>query len=298
MRGLGPTSQRYYSQGLRLHYVDWGNPEAPPLLLVHGGNDHCRSWDWVAQRLCDRFHVMAVDLRGHGDSDHAPGSHYPTHGFILDIAQLIEQRQLAPVNILAHSWGGAVSLLYAGIYPENVGRLMVIEGWGPSPEIIKKHGDLAQHERLRQWVEATRAVAHKRPPRYATIDDCVARMKAANGRLSDEQARHLTLHAACQNEDGSWSWKYDPYVRVISPVWMPPAELMPIWSRIDCPVLLLRGTESWASDPLADGRAAAFRDVRVEALERAGHWVHHDRLEDVVAMAGDFFSHQTLVDQL
>lgn len=115
-------------------------------------------------------------------------------------------------------------------------------------------------------------------------------MKAANSRLSEEQARHLTLHAAFQNEDGTWSWKYDPYVRVISPIWTPPADILPIWSRIDCPVLLVRGTESWASDPVADGKAACFRDVRVEVLENAGHWVHHDRLDDVVDMAGSFFS--------
>ncbi|MCF4166841.1 alpha/beta hydrolase [Zavarzinia compransoris] len=290
MKGWGPTSHRYVSQGLRLHYVDWGNDGAPPLLLVHGGNDHCRSWDWVAQRLCESFHVMAVDLRGHGDSDHAPGSHYPTHGFILDLAQLVAQRGLAPVDILAHSWGGAISLLYAGLYPESVRRLMVIEGWGPSPEVLKKHGDMPLHERLRNWVEGCRAVAHKRPPRYATLDDCVARMKAANTRLTDEQAHHLALHAACQNEDGTWSWKYDPYVRVISPTWVPPEELGAIWSRITCPVQLLRGTESWAGDPVADGKIGFFQDARVEAFEQAGHWVHHDRLDDTVALARAFFA--------
>ena len=65
---FGPTSRFYYSQGLRLHYVDWGNPEAPPLLLVHGGRDHCRNWDWVARELSRDYHVIAPDLRGHGDS--------------------------------------------------------------------------------------------------------------------------------------------------------------------------------------------------------------------------------------
>src|SRR5580692_2693484 len=64
----GPTSRVYFSQRLRLHYVDWGNPSAPPLLLVHGGRDHCRNWDWVAAELSDRYHIIAPDLRGHGDS--------------------------------------------------------------------------------------------------------------------------------------------------------------------------------------------------------------------------------------
>src|SRR3546814_8208078 len=64
----GPVSRFYVSQRLRLHYVDWGNEDKPPLLLVHGGRDHCRNWDWVAQSLRDRYHIIAPDLRGHGDS--------------------------------------------------------------------------------------------------------------------------------------------------------------------------------------------------------------------------------------
>ncbi len=67
----GPTSHLYFSQRLRLHYVDWGRDDAPALLLIHGGRDHCRNWDWVAERLADRYHVIAPDLRGHGDSEWA-----------------------------------------------------------------------------------------------------------------------------------------------------------------------------------------------------------------------------------
>jgi pimeloyl-ACP methyl ester carboxylesterase len=70
----GPTSRIFFSQRLRLHYVDWGNPEAPPLLLVHGGQDHCRNWDWVAQELRRDWHIIAPDLRGHGDRRRSPSS--------------------------------------------------------------------------------------------------------------------------------------------------------------------------------------------------------------------------------
>jgi pimeloyl-ACP methyl ester carboxylesterase len=68
----GPTSNTFISQRLRLHYVDWGNPDAPPLILQHGGRDHCRSWDWVAEELCKDWHVICPDLRGHGDSAWSP----------------------------------------------------------------------------------------------------------------------------------------------------------------------------------------------------------------------------------
>src|SRR3546814_1661745 len=70
------TSRTYVSQRLRLHYVDWGNPDAPPLLLLHGGRDHCRNWDWVAQELRSDFHIIAPDLRGHGDSQWSPDGSY------------------------------------------------------------------------------------------------------------------------------------------------------------------------------------------------------------------------------
>jgi pimeloyl-ACP methyl ester carboxylesterase len=87
-----PTSHNYFSQGLRLHYVDWGNRDAPSLLLIHGGRDHCRNWDWVAERMRDRYHVVAPDLRGHGDSAWASGTNYSDINYIYDIAQLVHQK--------------------------------------------------------------------------------------------------------------------------------------------------------------------------------------------------------------
>jgi pimeloyl-ACP methyl ester carboxylesterase len=71
-----PSSHIYFSQRLRLHYAAWGNPDAPPLLLIHGGRDHCRCWDWVAEDLRRDYRVLAPDLRGHGDSQWAPGGSY------------------------------------------------------------------------------------------------------------------------------------------------------------------------------------------------------------------------------
>src|SRR5262249_36358744 len=82
---LGPTSHYFYSQRLKLHYVDWGNPEKPPLLLIHGGRDHARNWDWVAEDLRRDFHIVAPDLRGHGDSQWAVGGSYAMVDYTLDV---------------------------------------------------------------------------------------------------------------------------------------------------------------------------------------------------------------------
>ena len=132
----GPTSHTYFSQRLRLHYVDWGNATRPPLLLIHGGRDHCRNWDGTAAALRADWHVIAPDLRGHGDSQWSPDGNYTMAGYIYDLAQLVHQQRLAPVTIVAHSLGGNIALRYAGIYPATVARLVAIEGLGPSARAL------------------------------------------------------------------------------------------------------------------------------------------------------------------
>jgi pimeloyl-ACP methyl ester carboxylesterase len=284
----GPTSHSFISQRLRLHYVDWGNPGAPPLILLHGGRDHCRNWDWVARDLRSDYHIIAPDLRGHGDSAYSPSGDYSMSAFVYDLAQLIHRQHLAPVRIVAHSLGGAISLRYAGIYPENVSRLVAIEGLGPSPAMLAKRGELGVKDRMRRWIEDERALAGRLPRRYASIDDALARMQAENKHLTPEQARYLTVHGVSQNEDGTFSWKFDNYIRSIAPVDITPDDIARLWSNISCPTLLVLGRESWASNPAEDGRLGHFTNARVSAYERAGHWVHHDRLEAFVAEVREF----------
>jgi pimeloyl-ACP methyl ester carboxylesterase len=276
----GPTSQFYFSQRLRLHTVDWGNESAPPLLLIHGGRDHCRNWDWVAERLRGRYHIVAPDLRGHGDSDHAAGGGYNEINYVYDIAQLVLQKRMAPVTIIAHSLGGSIALLYAGLFPETVKKVVAIEGLGPSPSMLKRMRETPIAERMRKWIEEKREYAGRAPRRYATLEDAIARMTEENKHLTAGQARHLTIHGAIQNEDGTYSWKFDPAVRMGGgPAGLPPEEQRLIWERITAPTLLIRGTESWASDPVADGRIKHFKDARLVNIEGAGHWSHHDRFD-------------------
>jgi pimeloyl-ACP methyl ester carboxylesterase len=275
---LGPISRVFFSQRLKLHYVDWGNPDAPPLLLLHGGRDHCRNWDWVAEALRHDYHIIAPDLRGHGESAWSASGHYTMASYLYDLAQLIHQQALAPVNIIAHSLGGNIALRYAGIYPENLRRLVAIEGLGPGP---RAHADAARRpiaERMRAWIEQQRDAAGRQPRRYATLEDAFERMREANQHLSPAQARHLTQHGINQNEDGTYSWKFDHYVRVWPPYDMTREEIAELWGRITCHALLVYGKESWATDPAEDGRLAYFQNARVLAVEGAGHWVHHDRL--------------------
>ena len=161
----GPTSRVYFSQRLRLHYVDWGNGGAPPLVLLHGGQDHCRNWDWVAQRLRHEWHIIAPDLRGHGDSQWSATGSYTMAGYIYDLTQLIDQQRLAPVTLIGHSLGGNIALRYTGLYPETVKKLVAIEGLGPSPKLLAERKTKTVDERLRKWVELTRSLAGRVPRR-------------------------------------------------------------------------------------------------------------------------------------
>ncbi|WP_425063975.1 alpha/beta fold hydrolase [Pyruvatibacter mobilis] len=285
---IGPASRTYFSQRLRLHYVDWGNKDAPPLLLVHGGRDHCRNWDWVAEALRDDYHVIAPDLRGHGDSQWMVGGTYMINDYVYDIAQLIHQLDLAPLKILAHSFGGAISLRYAGVYPDTVQKLIAIEGLGPSPKMLAERAETAPHERLSGWVDQMRKLSSRMPRRYESLDAAFKRMQEENPHLSPERARHLTEHGMNQNEDGTWSWKFDNYVRAFPPDQWPAEETRALWGRITSPVMLVRGTESWASDPVKDGRIEAFQNATSVNIDGAGHWVHHDKLEEFLPLARDF----------
>jgi pimeloyl-ACP methyl ester carboxylesterase len=288
----GPTSHVYFSQRLRLHYVDWGNEQAPPMLLIHGGRDHCRNWDWVAEKFRDQYHIVAPDLRGHGDSQWMMGGSYSIIDYVYDIAQLIHQKNMQPVTIIGHSLGGSISLMYTGLYPETVHKLVAIEGMGPPPQMLIERINQPIERRLKDWIAELRKISGRSPRRYDSLEEAYERMQSENPNLSEAQARHLTIHGSNQNEDGTFSWKFDNYVRSFAPNQLPFDEQYKLYARITCPTLLFRGTESWASDPTKDGRAAHFSGTKVQManVKKAGHWVHHDQLEEFAGITRKFLN--------
>ncbi len=289
MELIGPTSQTFISQRTRLHYADWGNPDAPPLILQHGGRDHCRSWDWVAEELRHDWHVICPDLRGHGDSEWTNTGVYNVSSYVYDLAQLVHQLELAPVTIVAHSLGGNVSTRFAGMYPDKVRKLVAIEGLGPSPMVQAEQEQTPWYERRIEWIDKKREASSRSIRKYDTFQTALDRMHEANTYLSREQAEHLTLHAVIRNEDGTYSWKFDPHLHAWPPDDLTHAQVEELWGRLTCPTLLVYGNDSWASNPEKDGRMKFFgENVSVSAYERAGHWVHHDRFDDFVSEVKGF----------
>jgi pimeloyl-ACP methyl ester carboxylesterase len=277
-----PRHEIYESQRIRLHYAVWETGDNPPLLLIHGGEDHCRNWDFVAARLFDSYTVYAPDLRGHGDSGWAIGSMYSLPEFVYDISVLANSLP-KPLTIIGHSLGGAIALQYTGTFPEAASKVVAIEGWGP-PEIA----ELPAHQRMRQWVDHMHEMERRKPRRYPTREEATKRMREANPHLTPEMARHLTLYGTRMNEDGTFSWKFDNYVRIRSPYQFNLDDAMDIWQRITAPTLLIKGAESWAADPEKSGRARVIPNHQSVVIPEAGHWVHHDQLDRVMQVINEF----------
>ena len=205
--------------------------------------------------------------------------------FVLDISVLADVIGRDPLTIIGHSLGGGISLQYAGVFPKRVSRVVSIEGLGPrEPERT------LAHIRMEHWIQTMKDFVQRKPRHYASIDDAVKRMEDENKHLTPEMARHLTVHGARQHDDGTYTWKFDNHVRAHSPYEFNTEDAREIWNQISCPVLLVRGSESWSGDPQEDGRASAFHDYRSVTIEDAGHWVHHDQLDAFLAVTKEFLA--------
>ncbi|MGE3961251.1 MAG: alpha/beta fold hydrolase [Dehalococcoidia bacterium] len=279
-----PWQHFYQSQRLKLSYWTWGDASRPPLILVHGGRDHARNWDRVAEAFRDDYHVIACDLRGHGDSEWAQGSSYSLVEHIPDLVALIDLvGGRAPV--VAHSFGGAITLLTAGVFPEKFEKIVEMEGMGARME---DRQDLTP-ERLRDWVMKARAMEQQTPRVYPSFRAASERMREANKALTDEMADHLARWGSNAIDNG-WVWKFDPWVRGRNPVEIQVPEMEAIWKNVQCPVLHLVGeTSHFKRDRFHElPLDSFFSDSRTEVIRDAGHWMHHDQLDATVDMIRDF----------
>ncbi len=285
-----PTQHFFESQRLRLSYWSWGtvadpgDESEPPLVLVHGGRDNARSWDDVAAAFAGDYHVAAYDLRGHGDSQWAIGSHYTVTDHLLDLVAFIDVLG-GRASVVGHSFGGMLVTLAAGLFPERFERVVAIEGTGA--RIYRRR--VATPQALREWVERTRGYERRLPRVYPSVETAAARMREVNPRLTDELALRLARHATRPADSGQgFVWKFDNWVDARPPVELRPEEAQSIWADVRCPVLILIGDDSHQRGQQDPRDAGFFPEGRALVLDDAGHWVHHDRLPSVVALTRTF----------
>ncbi len=282
-----PRSGTFMSQRLRLHYSEWGDPAAPPLILQHGGRDHGRSWDHVVAALLPDWRIIAPDLRGHGDSAWSPDAAYSMDDHIFDHAMLFEALGIERATVVGHSLGGNIATRFAGIRPDRVTKLVSIEGLGPSPDVLARDAAEPVAGRFAKWIERRSHALERRRRIYPSIDAAAERLAKVHPHVAPDLVRQLAANGSVA-VDGGWCFKADPALDAIPPTEISPAERQALWQAVTCETLLVYGVDSWASNPAIDGRASYFRHARVEMVEKAGHWLHHDQPAHFIALLREF----------
>jgi pimeloyl-ACP methyl ester carboxylesterase len=223
-----PYASRYVeAAGLKLHYLDYGTPGRPPMLCVHGGAAHAHWFDFVAPALSADYHVRALDLRGHGDSQAAEPPSYRYQDYASDLAAAIEKLDLRDFVLVGHSMGGMVSLVYAAGYPGRVSRLIVADSTMQMGE---------------DRVATLRDVGSRQGSVYATQEELVARyrLRPSGTLAAPETVRYVAAHSSRQSADGTWRHKFDRnvYARREN------IDGMPYWDKIRIPALIVKGDHS------------------------------------------------------
>ena len=273
-----PVQHFFESQRLRLAYWAWGDEANPPLVMVHGGRDHARGWDPLAAVFERDYHVIAPDLRGHGDSEWAVGSEYTLAQHVVDLMALIDVVG-DRVSVVGHSFGGHISLTTVGTFPDRFDAVVSIEG---SFAGVSRHGQSLSPGRMERYAKVRRDLKTRQPRLYPSIEAARDRMMEANPHLTPEFALHLATHGV-RETDGGYAWKFDNYARPqLRSADLRHEEARAFWGAIECPVLLLVGGQSGARRGEQDN-VRHFRRARAVVVPDAGHWVHHDQFEIVAS---------------
>ena len=269
-------------RGLAHRVLTWGDAAAPPLFLVHGWMDVAASFQFLVDALSRERYVVAPDLRGYGGSAWQPqGYWFPD--YVADLEALIDRYAPgAAVDVVGHSLGGNVAMIYAGVRPSRVRRAVSLEGFGLPDQPIED-----APRRYAKWLDALASPPSFRP--YANLAAVADRMQKDNRRLTRERALFLASHWARELPDGRAELRADPRHKLPFPTVYRLAEAKVFWEAITAPVLWIAGGDShipaWLDKAHGLGgvreRMSAIRDARLAVVEDAGHMLHHDQPEAV-----------------
>ncbi len=284
-----PRSRRLaLPTGLGYHVLEWGADAShdTTVLLVHGFLDLAWTWDDVAARLARRYHVIAPDLRGHGDSDWiGAGGYYHFFDYIADLDHVVARLARARLAVVGHSMGGSVASYWTGTRPARVARLALVEGLGP-PEITVPVPD-----RAAKWIDAWAEARAKSPRVMASHEEAAARLRKNDPLLSLESAMDLVRRGTIA-VPGGVSWKHDPLHLTAGPYLYRREIAEQFWSRITCPVLCIDGADSRlrVPDPETKARMAFLQNARREVIAGAGHAVQRHQPDALAALLEPFIA--------
>ena len=255
-----PTNRYLKNGSVRLHCLDYGGDDLPTLLLLHGMRDSALSWDIFARAMSDKYRVLSLDSRGHGESDRAGPNAYRFDDYISDIEALADRFRLDDMIIVGHSAGGRYAWNYAVKHPDKVRALVVVD-IDPDPQNLQTARDF-------------RSIS-KEPAYWPTEDEFVAYLKARRVYTPEEALRKQVEAISRYIPNKGYVWKAD--IRIVTEYERP--DLWDSWRQISCPVLLARGRQS---SLLTHETAVKMREalptyrVRLAELEGGGHWFYQD----------------------
>jgi esterase len=220
-----PEDKFITANGLNLHYLDWGNPSATSMVLLHGLCGNAHYWDFIAQSMKNDYHVLALDQRGHGDSDWA--ENYGPREYVLDLEAFVDSLKLSEFALIGQSMGGINAIIYAARHPTQVSALVIVD---IGPKIAATGTERMEKERARE------------PDLFGSEEEAVNYMKQLEPRHSEAFVQHQARYALKRDDKGRLTFKYDRTLRsteLQSPQW-----LWEYLKEVICPTLVVHGRES------------------------------------------------------
>jgi pimeloyl-ACP methyl ester carboxylesterase len=292
------------ARGLRHHLLEWGSasavaPGRPPLVMLHGWMDVAASFQFVVDALSLDRHVLALDWRGFGASDTPQADTYFFAEYLGDLELVLDAlfgTDRAPIDLLGHSMGGNVAMLYAGVRPDRVRRLVNLEGFG-----MPRSKPAQAPKRFAAWLDALKTAEQLRP--YDSLEAVAARLQKTNPLLRADRAEWLAGHWSKKvpgsgDAADTWHLLADPNHKRASPLIASVDEWLECWKRITAPVMWVEGDRTdvsiWWGDRYTKAefheRLNLVADAEQHVVAPAGHMLHHDRPEDIARLLEAFLS--------
>ena len=248
--------------------------------MIHGFLDCKETFFPVEDILSERFNIVSYDMRGHGDSAHAPDHVYTYQHSLIDLKRVAERFLPQKYSLLGHSYGAAMAARFAGLYPEKIRSLVLFEGFSgrkiPAEEA----------ERIKSWFdEYIDRDYDEKWMKEATLEKI---LKGLYPRHSSENLALIKMYLTRKTEKG-FRWKYDPYLKNTFPMPFPPELSRELWSRITCPVFLAMGKNSHLYPPEMAEILGYFKNVTFREIPDAGHNIHHDQPDALNSELSAFF---------
>lgn len=283
-------------RNLNYHVQVWGEPSPgkTPLVMVHGWMDVAASYQFVVDAFSQDHYIIAPDWRGYGQTRVPGADNYWIPDYLADLDFLLDHYAPdEPVNLVGHSMGGNVVMLYGGVRPQRIRRLVNLEGFG-MPATIPAQAP----GRFATWMDELKKLhaGEMELKAYDSADGVARRLMKTNPRLGADKANWLARHWAAENADGSWSIQGDAAHKVTSAQLYRVEEVMAIYQRLSMPVLAVEASDNsldmwWKGKfTLAEyhERLKVVPQVEIARIEDAGHMMHHDQPEVLASLIERF----------